>query len=148
MFARIMPLLLIAAAGGARAMDGVDANLLMPQLTWEKRVLLVFAPNTGDARLEQQNAVLAAVEAGLIERDMTVIRALASDFVSVDGVGGAQPAESFYRRFGVDAGEFRVILVGKDGTVKLDSKAVVSDDELFQLIDAMPMRRYERSQDG
>jgi hypothetical protein len=147
MFARII-LLLIATAGGARAMDSVDANQLMPQLTWEKRVLLVFAPHHGDQRLERQNAVLAAVEAGLIERDMTVIRALASDFVSVDGVGGAQPAESFYQRFGVDAGEFRIILVGKDGTVKLDRNAVVSDDDLFQLIDAMPMRRYEMSQDG
>jgi len=148
MFLKFLLLVMLSVAGGARATESVDADTLMPQLIWEKRVLLVFAPDAEDDRMQRQNAVLAAVDAGLIERHMTVIRALGSNIVSVDGDSRAQPADSFYRRFGVDAGEFRVILVGKDGTVKLDRSAVVSDDELFQLIDSMPMRRYEMSQDG
>jgi hypothetical protein len=148
MFLKFLALMMISFAAGAQAVENVDADSLLSELVWEKRVLLVFAPNPADDRLERQNAVLGAVDDGLIERDMTVIRALASDVVTIDGDSRAQPADSFYRRFGVDAGEFRVILVGKDGTVKLDRNAVVSDDELFQLIDSMPMRRYEMSQDG
>ena len=45
-------------------------------------------------------------------------------------------------------GEFRAILVGKDGTVKLNRRSVVSDEDLFSLIDSMPMRRQEMLQGG
>lgn len=38
-------------------------------------------------------------------------------------------------------GAFHVVLVGKDGGVKLKSDTVVSDVEMFDLIDRMPMRR-------
>jgi hypothetical protein len=39
--------------------------------------------------------------------------------------------------------EFEIILIGKDGGVKLRSKTPISLEELFSLIDAMPMRRQE-----
>ena len=38
---------------------------------------------------------------------------------------------------------FTVVLVGKDGTAKLREKRAVSSDDLFALIDAMPMRQRE-----
>jgi hypothetical protein len=144
---RMRPLaaLLVFAASSGYALD---AARLMSGLTWEKRVLLVFAPHEQDAGLRRQNAMLEAIGDGLIERDMIVIRAFADDRVSVDGEFHAQPASSFYRRFEVDPGEFRVILVGKDGGIKLDRNLAVSGDELFALIDSMPMRRYEMQQDG
>ena len=140
----IAALLMFAAS----SVHALDAARLMPELTWERRVLLVFAPDRQDAELRRQNTMLAAIGDGLVERDMIVIRAFADDRVAVDGHMHAQSAASFYRRFDVDRGEFRVILVGKDGGVKLDRKLAVSGDELFALIDAMPMRRFEMQQDG
>jgi len=137
-------LLMFAASSGY----AMDAARLMPELTWEKRVLLVFAPDEQYAGLRRQNAMLEAIGDGLVERDMTVIRAFADGRVSVDGQFDAQSASSFYRRFEVGRDEFRVILVGKDGGVKLDRNLAVSGDELFALIDSMPMRRYEMQQDG
>ena len=47
---------------------------------------------------------------------------------------------SHYR---VGAGQFTVILVGKDGGEKYRAERVVDPDELFALIDTMPMRRRE-----
>ncbi|MEO0341702.1 MAG: DUF4174 domain-containing protein, partial [Bacteroidota bacterium] len=38
---------------------------------------------------------------------------------------------------------FLFILIGKDGGVKLRSTSVVPLDDLFALIDGMPMRRAE-----
>lgn len=38
---------------------------------------------------------------------------------------------------------FQVILYGKDGLKKLESKTVVTQDELDALIDSMPMRQSE-----
>jgi len=137
-------LLMFAATSGY----ALEAGRLMPSLTWEKRVLLVFAPDEQDAGLRWQNAMLEAIADGLVERDLTVIRVFSDDRVSVDGYIHSQSALSFYRRFDVNRDEFRVILVGKDGGVKLDRSVAVSGDELFALIDSMPMRRYEMQQDG
>ena len=141
---RALPLLLMLVAGSAHALD---AARLMPDLAWEKRVLLVFVPDEQNAGYQRQQVILQAIEGGLNERDMTVIRAFADDSVAIDEQVHAQSGASFYQRFAVNSDEFRVILVGKDGTVKLDRDGAVSAEDLFALIDSMPMRRYEMMQD-
>ena len=126
----------------------VDADELMPSLTWDKRVLLVFVPQSDHPEARAQETMLDANAAGLIERHMTVIRAYADGRVHVDRKEHDRAAATFYRRFGVHGDAFRAVLVGKDGGVKLESGDAVSRDELFALIDAMPMRRFEMQQDG
>lgn len=39
--------------------------------------------------------------------------------------------------------DFEVILIGLDGTIKLRGNKLVSTNELFKLIDSMPMRQRE-----
>lgn len=145
---RVLAGLLMLVATNVCATDVIDATRLMPQLAWEKRVLLVFAPHRQDAGFRQQDAMLETISDGLIERDVTVIRAFADNSLSVDGRSYEQWAASFYQHFAVNPGEFRVILVGKDGGVKLDQNSVLGDADLFALIDSMPMRRDEMLQDG
>jgi hypothetical protein len=119
----------------------------MPDLTWEKRVLLIFSPHDRHADYRQQVEILDAVDEGLRERDMAVIETFADDRVAIDGQPQEAGGSGFYRHFSVDSDEFRVILVGKDGTVKLDRGGAVASAELFSLIDAMPMRRLEMQRD-
>lgn len=128
--------------------QAADAEQLMTGLSWEKRVLLIFAPDAQAKPLQRQDAAIAAVRSQMIERDMAVIRVFADGHLSIDGVSHDDATASFYRRFGTARDQFRVVLVGKDGTVKLDRDSVVSTAELFALIDSMPMRRYEMLQDG
>jgi hypothetical protein len=141
--ATVLPVLLMFAAGSGHALDAAQ---LMPELVWEKRVLLVFAPDERDDGFQRQEAILETIGGGLIERDMVVIRAFADDRVVIDGQNHGQAAASFYRRFAVNSNEFRVILVGKDGSVKLDRDSAVTGNDLFALIDSMPMRHYEMLQ--
>ncbi len=124
-----------------------DAAQLMSGLTWEKRVLLVFAPADDHRERQHQRALLDAVEGGLGERDMTVIEAFGDERLLIDGRDQSTSGASFYDRYGVDRSEFRVILVGKDGSVKLERERAVDSADLFALIDSMPMRRYEMLQD-
>jgi len=135
-------LMLVSGSGQA-----VDVARLMSDLTWEKRVLLMFTPDEQNAGFQRQQTILQEIEGGLSERDMTVIRAFSDDRVVLDEQSHAQSSASFYRRFAVNSNEFRVILVGKDGTVKLDHDSVVGGVELFELVDSMPMRRVEMMQD-
>ena len=123
--------------------QALDTAELMNELSWKKRVVLVFAPGSQDSGLQQQEAELATDRAGMSERDMTVIRVLADGGMSVDGVRHDDTAASYYQRFGIHRDEFKVVLVGKDGGVKLERDSPVTTTELFSLIDSMPMRRDE-----
>ena len=42
---------------------------------------------------------------------------------------------------------FRILLIGKDGGIKYESKRSVSLIQLFELIDSMPMRQDEMVHD-
>ena len=54
--------------------------------------------------------------------------------------GRGATAEFFRKTYGSSA---RVVLVGKDGGIKLSSRQAVSAGRLFGLIDSMPMRQDE-----
>lgn len=114
-------LLAVAAASNAAA-------------TGSTRPLYVFSPSANDTRLGRQQEINRAAVSGFRDRDMTV--------TVVTGPSALR------RRFGIGAGQFRVILVGKDGGVKLSSDAPVSAATLFSLIDSMPMRRDELRKRG
>ncbi len=132
----------------ALEVQAADAEQLMSELSWKKRILLIFAPDAQATLVQRQESAIAAVRTEMIERDMAVIRVFADGHLSIDGERHDVANASFYQRFGTGRDQFRVVLVGKDGTVKLDQDSVVETAELFALIDSMPMRRYEMLQDG
>lgn len=114
------------------------------------RRIVVLADASADAALvREQRAELLKHVAALDERDMVVFIALPDG--TVEGVHGPAPTPAEVRAFlrrnplpnGKAAGGFTVRLVGKDGGVKFSSASPVRAEELFALIDTMPMRRQE-----
>jgi hypothetical protein len=83
-----------------------------------QRVLVLSAPTADDSRLAAMRRELREKACAAGERDLVVLEEL----------GGAG---------------FVVRLVGKDGGEKLRREAPVPVDEIFALIDTMPMRREE-----
>ena len=118
---------------------GTVANA-MSAYTWKKRPLVVIAPADDNAELARQRGIIASARAGFAERDMVIVYVV-GDTVSVE-LGGlpSQSASALRARFGVGKGAFRVLLVGKDGGVKLSRAAPLGSGALFGEIDAMPMR--------
>jgi hypothetical protein len=84
----------------------------------DRRVLVISAPSPTDDAYRAQAALLLPAWAGLLERDFTVETRL-------------------------NAKTFSVVLIGKDGGEKLRRPTPLAPDELFALVDAMPMRRAE-----
>ena len=117
---------------------------ILERYTWKNRLLLIFAPSADDSRLREQQAILANSVAGLIERDLVILRLTPDSDPIIDN----QPAidvdsANIYRDFQIEPGDFRLLLVGKDGTLKLSSDLPVPTTRLFDLIDSMPMRQWE-----
>jgi hypothetical protein len=124
-------------SAGETALDGYR---------WQNRLLLVFAPHADSALYRRQQEMLLVAERGLNERDMVIIFVI-RDTVSTKGRPAAAVAAVDLRdAYGVLPHEFRVVLIGKDGGVKLRQEEPISMADLFALIDSMPMRKQEIGQ--
>lgn len=110
----------------------------------EHRLFLILAPSPRNERFVRQDRLLEGSRSGFAERDL-----LRGDLFE-DGTGSfdgapvpSGEAAAARERFGVEAGAFVALLVGKDGTVKHRFDEPVEAGELYRRIDAMPMRRRE-----
>lgn len=98
-----------------------------------ERLLIVFAPDESDESLIEQKKLVEESETGFEERDLLPV------YIAATSPGDAEIRVGF----GVERGSFAAVLVGKDGTEKARFESPVATEELFRLIDAMPMRKRE-----
>ncbi len=128
----ISGVLMLSGVGNVSAQDVDDP---LARYRGSARVILAFAPAADDQRLVEQRRQFEAMGKGARERDL----------VFVEVVAGAAGADPLRHRFGLPAGVFRVVLVGKDGGAKLGSQVPLGAAQLYPVIDAMPMRQEETS---
>lgn len=126
----------LGLAGGSAALGDALFRPLAPDradlrdMQWEKRPVLLFAPDAQEEAYATQMDALKAAADGLRERDIVVLSDTAPE------ARGALRADL--------GGEgFLFVLVGKDGGVKLRSDTPVTTETLFATIDRMPMRQRE-----
>lgn len=118
----------------------------LESLKWEKRPILLFAKSRSFAQLGKQLDLLRDYRPDLQERDIVVLSttgnqetSAAIGYVSID----RGTARLLRRRFAPDMKGLTVILIGKDGGEKGRWTSVVEPQEIFDLIDSMPMRQQE-----
>jgi hypothetical protein len=98
---------------------------------WKARPVIVFGSEDNNA-FRKQVAIFNRALAGFRERDIVLIPVL-----------NHGKRHDLWGAYSVEPDSFEVLLVGKDGGVKFRSSEVVSPEEIFRLVDAMPMRREE-----
>jgi hypothetical protein len=119
----------------------------LSQFKWKNRLLLIFAPKNNDPFFSALQNEISAQKSEVLVRDLVVFKIFETgpsfmDTTQIDHT----TAESIRKQFDVPPGRFTVILVGKDGGVKLMRNAMVKLKDIFALIDAMPMRQEEMRQ--
>ncbi len=97
-------------------------------LRWNNRVLLLFAP-----KVTRQKQLLESHASALEERNLKVFE--------ITGVSEAD--EQLRGKFYIEAGAFAVVLIGRDGWKKLKRSEPINPNDIFRLIDSMPMRKEE-----
>jgi hypothetical protein len=111
---------------------------------WKNRLLLVFSPSQTDLRFEAFNHKLLSERSAIDERDLIVFRVFEKGSSrSANQPLAAEQVDNLRRRFGIETGQFTVILIGKDGGVKMMREGGVELQDIFDRIDSMPMRRRE-----
>lgn len=137
------PLALLLGMAGSQVMADTTANPLASE-RWRSRPLIVVAPSASDAtwRQFQQDLMQPANREAFIEREMVL-------YTVIDGVAKRngmalepQATAALLSNLGVEpGGPTRLLLVGKDGGVKIDQHAPLDAGAIFATIDKMPMRR-------
>jgi hypothetical protein len=104
-------------------------------MRWQKRVLLVSAPDATDPLLKEQRLVLSRWRAGAEDRDLAVVEIVGGTVAGTD-----EAARVLRQRYKLPTTDFAVLLIGKDGGTKLRRTQPISS-AIGETIDAMPMRR-------
>lgn len=136
-------LLMAAAPSGPASADPLEG------LQGKNRVLLLFAKSRSDASLDRQVDVLRDYRSELRERDLLVLRTAGREETRA-AIGYTSlnrgSARALRQRFAPESNRLTVVLVGKDGQEKERWNRVVQPEEIFKLIDAMPMRQREMNE--
>lgn len=117
--------------------NGMTAQELA-EFRWKNRVLLIIDTNNDLPARDLQVGKFVTRNDKMEERDLVLFVCTGKEVLDKDGLKtDIDPAKISY-------GDFQgVILIGKDGGVKLRKKFIVEPEEIFELIDQMPMRRAE-----
>ncbi len=139
---------MIRAVEGLGPADEPDRGVL-ERFRHRQRLLLVFAASFEDGLAEAELGHLSGHRLELVRRDVTLV------LVPADGLGragdeviGPATCRWLHERFGLEASQFALVLVGKDGTEKLRQTGRADLAEILAAIDAMPMRQQEIRQRG
>ena len=107
----------------------------LDEYLWEKRPVVVFANTPNDLLIKRQMELLEDGAAELAERDVIVI---------VDTDVDAEETTPLRKKLRPRV--FQLVLIGKDGQVKLRKPRPWTVRELSRVIDKMPMRQQELRQ--
>ena len=101
-------------------------------------MLFLIAPQREDSQLSEQIKKFQGLETELKERQLLVFVIRGDEITDIDGdQTELDPTRMAFSSFK------GVILIGKDGGIKLQEPFVIEPQRIFDLIDSMPMRKAE-----
>lgn len=129
------------------ACQGKDITL--DQFQWNNRILVVFANDSASKPYQSQINEFSSLEDELLDRDLILISIFDDGCATLDDqVISDSSADDIRTQISPAAGGYSIFLIGKDGGVKLKQDEVLPPEELFRVIDRMPMRQREMRDGG
>jgi hypothetical protein len=111
---------------------------------WKNRLLLLFTPSLDRPGYLKLKEDISSQEEDVKDRDLLVFHILESGETKLENSPLPERSGDYLReKFSITPGTFTVMLIGKDGGVKLRREGGVELAEIFALIDTMPMRQRE-----
>lgn len=113
---------------------------------FDTRPILLFTSSSKNPKFLQQLSAFAQFECEFYKRDMEVLTVVGNGHSVIDGDTLSNEDVSFLKDE-LEVGTYSelLVLVGKDGRVKLRAHMPLNASDLLRLVDAMPMRRVEKA---
>ena len=103
---------------------------------WKNRVIITFSASVKEPERLALQKQMEEKACAFADRNL----------VHIDLLQGSEDFDEMSQQFAVSSLGFQLLLLGKDGGVKLRS-STASLEDIFSLIDTMPMRRSEMRDD-
>lgn len=125
---------LLGAAFGLAALPVHAQEDPLAEHLWTSRPVIIFADSDRDPRFARQMAELEKEPEALAERDVVIL---------TDTDPGASRSDRSALRKKFRPHGFNILLVGKDGEIKMRRPVVVTADDITRMIDRTPLRQQE-----
>ena len=115
---------------------------------WKNRILIVKTLKSDSEKFNGQLNEFKNSNEGFNERKLVLFTMKKDDFSLIDFTTGessysGKVSESISKNILNQSSDFEIILIGLDGGIKLRQGEILLKEDLFRIIDAMPMRRNE-----
>jgi len=113
---------------------------------WKNRLVFIFADSKDNYQYKSFKKDWNSNITGIQDRDMILFEIINNKHTFLENKPISDKSlRAITRQIGTGAKPFEIVLVGKDGSVKLRSSDSSLND-IFYLIDSMPMRKHEIQQ--
>ncbi len=115
---------------------------------WENRILIVKTSDIKSKKYQEQLKEFRNSIEEMIDRKFLLYQIIGNDFVLIDyknselNNSGKISGKSIEKILN-EKENFEVILIGLDGEIKLQQTEILIKEDLYKIIDSMPMRRDE-----
>ncbi|MFP4845029.1 DUF4174 domain-containing protein [Winogradskyella sp. PE311] len=111
---------------------------------WEERVVLILSHQNESSKIEEQAALLLEKKQELSERRLIVYIILNNKYKQINtDTKEWLKNKTLNKIYNPKDEAFKVILIGLDGSIKLNQNSILTPERLFSTIDGMPMRKQE-----
>jgi hypothetical protein len=116
----------------------------LKQFQWKHRLLLIFAMDENDPHFKKLKDEIIAQKAEVENRDLLVFEIFERGLSRINTTPlDPVNVHSIRKHYAVPQSAFKVILIGKDGGIKLKQDDTANLKAIFKRVDSMPMRKNE-----
>ena len=114
----------------------------MTAYLWKNSPLIMYAPSPDNIAYHYVKKTLSARFDRIIDRHMVIIEIFKTSIVRTEGKSDSRlNAESPRRLYLTENCRLEVVLIGKNGSLKLRQISILNLDEIYSVIDSMTMRQ-------
>ena len=111
---------------------------------WKNRVVLIITSDSGSEIYTSQIEAFNIDSQEFEERKLIIYKIFPDKYKVDTPKDNSWVLDSkLYTKYNSNARDFKIMLIGLDGGVKLEQHKVLTSKELFSTIDSMPMRSSE-----
>ncbi len=130
----------------------VSLLLILPLLTfaqdldkhlWKERLILVIGDSYQNPKLIKQLQEFENSKEQLGKRKLLIYKITPTTFLKELRKNKISKNNNLYKKYNSSKEDFKTILIGLDGEIKMESNEFITAKKIFDRIDQMPMRRQE-----
>ena len=111
---------------------------------WENRIVLIITSGSESETYTSQIEAFNINSQEFDERKLIIYKVLPNKYKVENSEDNSWVSDSrLYALYNSNDKDFKIILIGLDGNIKIEQSELLTTKDLFATIDSMPMRRSE-----